>query len=334
MSDNENDWGNKKMLYYSKNKQDNDDDSDFVEEEKEAIRIQQKKLEKIKKSQLLEEDSDEEDKEKEKESKIVDVDRDEDNKVLPLNEEEIKNDISKVADYIDSIDEIKQTTDIFDSQKDFFNIPLTTNYLELNKKALLSLSACLLFSSLCKLNNKMTSHHPSIKTIAMLNYLIEKSNDSTEEIKSKLNKLMDLLKAKTIKDAQEIKKEKKMLKKKTKRDANENDFVSRQLKDFENMKKQKSEAEIQRLEKLKKEIDMKNELGVRRVNKEVLKARGIYRKRPQYKGNARLTNREKYYKKEKERNKAVKKYVGKPDVYMGEATGIRRDYVRSTKLTV
>ena len=170
MSDNENDWGNKKMLYYSKNKQDNDDDSDFVEEEKEAIRIQQKKLEKIKKSQLLEEDSDEEDKEKEKESKIVDLDIDEDNKVLPLNEEEIKNDISKVADYIDSIDEIKQTTDIFDSQKDFFNIPLTTNYLELNKKALLSLSACLLFSSLCKLNNKMTSHHPSIKTITMLKY--------------------------------------------------------------------------------------------------------------------------------------------------------------------
>lgn len=336
MSDNENDWGNKKMLYYSKNKQDNDDDSDFVEEEKEAIRIQQKKLEKIKKSQLLEEESDEEEKEKEKEkeSKIVDLDTNEDNKIIPVNEEEIKNDMIKVVDYIEKVDELNQTTDIFDSQKDFFNIPLTTSYLESNKKAMLSLSACLLFSSLCKLNNKMTSHHPSIKTIAMLNFLIDKSNETSENIQSKINKLMDLLQAKTIKDAQEIKKEKKMLKKKTKRDSNENDFVSRQLKDFENMKQQKSEAEIQRLEKLKKEIDMKNELGVRRVNYEVLKARGIYRKRPKYKGNAKLVNREKYYKKEKERSKMVKKYEGKPDVYMGEATGIRRDYVRSTKLTV
>ena len=38
MSDNENDWGNKKMQYYSMNKRENEDDSDFVEEEKEAIR--------------------------------------------------------------------------------------------------------------------------------------------------------------------------------------------------------------------------------------------------------------------------------------------------------
>jgi hypothetical protein len=28
----------------------------------------------------------------------------------------------------------------------------------------------------------------------------------------------------------------------------------------------------------------------------------------------------------------IKEYEGKPEVYMGEATGIRRDWVRSTKI--
>ena len=47
----ENEWGNKKQQYYSMNHRD-DDDSDYIEEEKEAIRIQKMKLEKIKKSKI------------------------------------------------------------------------------------------------------------------------------------------------------------------------------------------------------------------------------------------------------------------------------------------
>ena len=43
-------------------------------------------------------------------------------------------------------------------------------------------------------------------------------------------------------------------------------------------------------------------------------------------------NREKFYKKEKERRKMIKEYEGKPEVYMGEATGIRRDLIRSVKM--
>ena len=85
-------------------------------------------------------------------------------------------------------------------------------------------------------------------------------------------------------------------------------------------------------EKEKKEIENKNDLAVRKANKEVLKARGIYRKRKRYQGNAKLMNRKKFYKKEKLRKNMVKEYVGKPDVYTGEATGIRRDLVRSTKI--
>ena len=90
--------------------------------------------------------------------------------------------------------------------------------------------------------------------------------------------------------------------------------------------------DIKKEENEKKEIDMKNDFAIRKANKEVLKARGIYRKRKKYQGNAKLMNREKFYKKEKERRKMVKEYEGKPDVYMGEATGIRRDLIRSTKI--
>ena len=73
-------------------------------------------------------------------------------------------------------------------------------------------------------------------------------------------------------------------------------------------------------------------IQIRKANKEVLKARGIYRKRKQYQGNAKIMNRLKYYKKQKLRSKMVKEYEGKPDVYSGEATGIRRDYIRSRQI--
>ena len=54
--DNEYDWGTKKMKYYQMNKrEDNEEenDSDFIEEEKEAIRLQKIRLEKIKKAKIL-----------------------------------------------------------------------------------------------------------------------------------------------------------------------------------------------------------------------------------------------------------------------------------------
>jgi hypothetical protein len=81
------------------------------------------------------------------------------------------------------------------------------------------------------------------------------------------------------------------------------------------------------------EIDNKNKKGIRLVNENILKARGIYRKSKNYQGNAKLVNREKFAKKQKIRKNYVKEYEGKPEVYGGEATGIRRDLIRSTKIT-
>ena len=112
----------------------------------------------------------------------------------------------------------------------------------------------------------------------------------------------------------------------------EDSFIKDQYKSFNKLNKEKELLDLKKEENEKKEIDMKNDFAIRKANKEVLKARGIYRKRKKYQGNAKLMNREKFYKKEKERRKMIKEYEGKPEVYMGEATGIRRDLVRSTKI--
>jgi len=84
--------------------------------------------------------------------------------------------------------------------------------------------------------------------------------------------------------------------------------------------------------KLKKMIENKEILGQRVANKILLKSRGIYRKRKQYQGNAKLVLREKFFKKTKIRNRYVKEFKEKPLVYKGQVTGIRDDLIRGTKL--
>lgn len=337
MSDNENDWGNKKMQYYSMNKREDEDDSDFVEEEKEAIRIQQKKLEKIKQSKLLTEDSEDEEKDNKKEDKKQLFEDDDITKPFTIDKNEILEDISKAQNNISEVsNDLNQQLKVI-SDDNFFKIPLTESFINTYKSSLLSLSAALLFKSISKLDCKITSHHPCIKTIAMLEYLLSKSSKTKEQIQSYLDKLIELKEAKKIKD-----KSTKMLSSKRKRDQEEEEeeeeseeednFVKNQMSEYNKLKKKKEDNIKKHKTKLIKEIEKKNELGTRKANKEVLKARGIYRKRKQYKGNAKVSNREKYMKKEKERKKMVKEYVGKPDVYMGEATGIRRNYIRSTKI--
>ncbi len=112
----------------------------------------------------------------------------------------------------------------------------------------------------------------------------------------------------------------------------ESSFIKNQINEHNNIQKLKVEQEKINKKKLQDEIQMKNDFGIRKANKEVLKARGLYRKRKQYQGNAKVHNREKIYKKERLRKKLVKEYEGKPDVYGGETTGIRRDLVRSTQI--
>ena len=190
---------------------------------------------------------------------------------------------------------------------------------------------------------------------------IEENEEEEEEVekiknkKDKKNKNNQLLlknpllnkKAEKIKKPSFLSKKKKRdnddnkeidIKKNENFDINSNDeededsFIKDQYKSFNKLNKEKELLDLKKEENEKKEIDMKNDFAIRKANKEVLKARGIYRKRKKYQGNAKLMNREKFYKKEKERRKMIKEYEGKPEVYMGEATGIRRDLVRSTKI--
>lgn len=109
-----------------------------------------------------------------------------------------------------------------------------------------------------------------------------------------------------------------------------NDFVNENIEKLQALKDKKEKIEQKNADKSQAEYKNKIEMGQRLANKNMLKARGIYRKRKQYQGNAKLHNREKYMKKQKLYKNMVKKYEGKPDVYGGETTGIRRDLGRST----
>ena len=167
-------------------------------------------------------------------------------------------------------------------------------------------------------NNKLLLKNPllnkkaeKIKKPSFLSKKKKRDNDDNKEIDIKKNENFDI-----NSDDEE----------------DEDSFIKDQYKSFNKLNKEKELLDLKKEENEKKEIDMKNDFAIRKANKEVLKARGIYRKRKKYQGNAKLMNREKFYKKEKERRKMIKEYEGKPEVYMGEATGIRRDLVRSTKI--
>ena len=167
-------------------------------------------------------------------------------------------------------------------------------------------------------NNKLLLKNPllnkkaeKIKKPSFLSKKKKRDNDDNKEIDIKKNENFDI-----NSDDEE----------------DEDSFIKEQYKSFNKLNKEKELLDLKKEENEKKEIDMKNDFAIRKANKEVLKARGIYRKRKKYQGNAKLMNREKFYKKEKERRKIIKEYEGTPEVYMGEATGIRRDLVRSTKI--
>ena len=167
-------------------------------------------------------------------------------------------------------------------------------------------------------NNKLLLNNPllnkkaeKIKKPSFLSKKKKRDNDDNKEIDIKNNENFDI---------------------NSNDEEDEDSFIKEQYKSFNKLNKEKELLDLKKEENEKKEIDMKNDFAIRKANKEVLKARGIYRKRKKYQGNAKLMNREKFYKKEKERRKMIKEYEGKPEVYMGEATGIRRDLVRSTKI--
>ena len=405
----ENEWGTKKQKYYSMNKRENnssESDSDFIEEEKEAIRLQKLRAQKIKKAQLLNE---EEENENNLEKKENELDKNISFKILEIDGKKILENIDTIKNSLEEIQTTEDEINIFqDNQKLNNKLPKTLEYLKLYQKINLINSANVLFNIISTLEQKMTGHHPSIKNTAIMNFLLNKNSEKNEQIQNEIEKILlnlekkdnneenieenefeqeeeneeleneeleefeeeeeiEQIKNKEIKSnnllmekIDKIKKPSFLSKKKRREEkenkeidkkANENfeinsesdksndensnsddSFIKEQYKSFNKLNKEKELLDKEKENQEKKEIEKKNDFAIRKANKEVLKARGIYRKRKKYQGNAKLMNREKFYKKEKERRKLVKEYEGKPDVYMGEATGIRRDLIRSTKI--
>ena len=416
----ENEWGNKKQQYYSMNHRD-DDDSDYIEDEKEAIRIQKMRLEKIKKSKLLNEIEDED--EEENKIKLKGKKKEEEKKNIIIDTDKLYEDLKITGNIINEVND--NFKDKINKLSKINGIDKTIEYLKLNKDIHLSLAACYLFSVINSLDKKMTNHHPSIKTIALVNYLLKNNDKNEEEIEDKLKEIIDNLnnnneneikedknkeieneeeeenedidneeieneeidneedeyedidefeidtsskKKPLIKDNKLEEKESKiklpssLLKKKRNRineeksnktkeeidnisennsesenniikkeKEKEKEFSKEKIKKTKEEKKENIKKEKERLEELQKEIKRKNDLMIRKANREVLLARGLVRKRKSYAGNAKLVNREKYYKKERQRKSQVKEFIGAPDVYGGEVTGMRRDLIRSTK---
>ena len=392
----ENEWGNKKEKYYSMNHRD-EEDSDYIEEEKEAIRIQKMRLEKIKKSKLLNEIEEEDEKKVIKPKK-----KEEEKKNIIINTDKLFEDLKTTENIINEVND--NFKDKINKLSKINGIDKTIEYLKLNKNIHLSLAACYLFGIINSLNKKMTNHHPSIKTIALVNYILKNNDKNEEEIENKLKEIIDNInnsdddknENKNIQNNENIIKNDEEIENENEEEEEENNEFEedeneekeeeeldeefeidtsskkknlikdskikntspllnkkRNRKDEENLNEKKEKIENKsennilkkekekekekinekkRLEELQKEIKRKNDLMIRKANREVLLARGIVRKRKSYAGNAKLVNREKYYKKEKERKNHIKEFVGAPDVYGGEVTGMRRDLIRSTKL--
>lgn len=355
----ENDWGNKKSEYYERNKNKNDDEN-YIEEEEEAIKIQQAKLKKLREVNLLDSEDEEEDKvvkvnkvdiydlnssesedsddgitkgkkksQKAKKAKTMRIDTKEDKDEIVQILKNIKIHISEIEENVKPVKEILK-----DQAK--LKVNQTQEYLENKEKVHLLYTIYMLFYIYYKNQTKISEHHPVFKKMFYLKTLIESMKPVDESVFQEIDKILKLLEAKQImeednrddsadENADDSSNNIFLNKKRAK------DVASENMLRISQIKSQQAEKERKKKQNLVEEIDYKNEMGQRLANEQILKARGIYRKRKKWQGNTKLHLREKYTKKQKERKNMVRLYEGKPEVYGGEITGIRRDLVRSTK---
>ena len=229
-------------------------------------------------------------------------DEDDLNEDLELNEEneDLGEDVENYEDDLENLDEDNDVDDI--NEKDLIDFANDYNEVEMPKKKKNKNDKKKIEKNENLLKQKRNKPESSILDIDFNNVQKEKKNINKENILVK-NKI----------------------------DENLNDFVKDNLDKLNNLKNKKEKIVENNKIRKQEEIVFKNDMGTRLANKNMLKSRGLYRKRKQHQGNSKLHNREKFFKKEKLRKNMVKTYEGKPEVYMGETTGIRRDLIRSTK---
>ena len=125
----DNEWGTKKQKYYSMNKRENnssESDSDFIEDEKEAIRLQKLRAEKIKKAKILtEEEEISEEKEKNKEKKD-EINKDIEFKTVEIDKKKILENINTLKYSLEEIQNTEDEIKVFEENKKLnSNLPKT-----------------------------------------------------------------------------------------------------------------------------------------------------------------------------------------------------------------
>ena len=256
----------------------------------------------------------------------------------------IKINIDEISENITPILEILIT-----EEKDSkLKLNQTKEYLKSKKNVHLLYVIYMLYYTYYKNQNKISDHHPVVKKMFYLRNIMQKVKDADENVFGQIDKILKLIEANKILNGENEEEEGEEGEEGSQEDElieeaaneNKNEFLNKKRtqefiqENTDRMKKlinEKTNKKIKDKENLIKEIDNKNQMGQRLANEGVLKSRGLFRKRKKYQGNAKLHLREKYHKKEKLRKNFIKEYAGKPEVYGGEVTGIRRDLIRSTK---
>lgn len=307
------DWGQDKKNYYMR-----DEESDYIEEDEEANELQNQRLKKIIDANLLQ-DSEEDEAIDQIEDQRASIDLDlsdsekSDGKLILSKEVrlDLEEKAKELKDYLNIIkSQYNPLIDIFTEQA--IDTPETIKFLKFNRKLILSYCSCIIYYIVNLSLKKINLHHPVVKKIHLLKSLIDKHND--DDLIPPINKLIETLEHMSNEDKVE------------------RINVKPNNQTLLGKKREKEDKERIRKEKIWKTIEFKNNEAIKKANKLVETAKGITRKRKRKQGNAKLMNKIKYQKKEKIRKNMVKKYEGKPLVYTGEATGIRRDLSRSVKL--
>jgi U3 small nucleolar RNA-associated protein 3 len=343
MSDNENDWGSRRQDYYSNNKRDKED-SDYLEEEEEAMKKQQQKLQKLKEANFTYSDDEGEDNNQAsltivKKAKKFDLSSSDDEGTTKPKMEDKAENLQILTNLRLNVEEVNEnlfpTIEILE-RTEMKNL---SNYLTAKKNMHCLYSIYLTLYLNYKLKGQIPDYHPIVKKMLWVKGLLNNMKNIDDNISTKLDKILKLHQNGDMEVKSDgVEEEMNFLGKKTKQQKympgfDLDNYIHENNSKIEKLNQKRLISVENAGRRLKAEIAVKNQKGIRLVNENILKARGIYRKRKNYQGNAKLVNREKFMKKEKLRKNYVKEYTEKPEVYGGEATGIRRDLIRSTKIS-
>lgn len=317
------------------------EDSDYdIEEENEARKIQDKRLKRIIDQGLLDQNNE---LDNEETNENVDID-----KLLEDSEDEAANAKSKISDALKKdlaskaievkkmLQEIKDRIDpvlgMLTENEDIVSNPEAIKYFEAKKSLILSYCGCLSYYIINRRTGRINDYHPSIKKIISLKTLIQKLNDT--KVFNKIDEYIEKLEEyNNDGDDEEEEIEKVELKQQTKikkeiKTPEETLLNKKRYKEKDEENEQKSKSKVGSSYKIMEE---KNELAIKKANKDLAKGRGMYRKRKAKQGNAKLMNKMKFEKKQKVRNRYVKEFKGAPLVNEMHGTGVRADLSRSTK---